>query len=205
MAWVWLGVLICGCHCVHQSQPPCTHPLTLPHSLAPACQSQVCTPGALLMLHQGGSRGPISLHTLVPSPLRGHPPHPHPHPRTPHSRNRVGHAAWCVQAGARKVYAVEASGMARCARRLADGNPALGSRIQVINSKVEEVVLSEKVGHACGCVRVSVGVRGCVWAGGCQIEMDGGVGRSEWSSTLSWQVRCVCERECACVSVWVSD
>lgn len=52
---------------------------------------------------------------------------------------------FAAMAGARKVYAVEASGMARCARRLADGNPALGSRIQVINSKVEEVVLSEKV------------------------------------------------------------
>mmetsp|Transcript_3043 Transcript_3043/g.7591 ORF Transcript_3043/g.7591 Transcript_3043/m.7591 type:complete len:571 (-) Transcript_3043:541-2253(-) len=52
---------------------------------------------------------------------------------------------FAAMAGARKVYAVEASGMARFARRLADGNPSLGSRIEVINSKVEEVTLSEKV------------------------------------------------------------
>lgn len=50
------------------------------------------------------------------------------------------------QAGARKVYAVEASGMARFARRLADGNPELGQRIQIINSKVEEANVPEKVG-----------------------------------------------------------
>lgn len=56
----------------------------------------------------------------------------------------------CVQAGARKVYAVEASGMARWARQLADGNPSLGSRIVVVNSKVEEADIPEKVGGRWG-------------------------------------------------------
>ncbi len=46
------------------------------------------------------------------------------------------------QAGAARVYAVEASGMARFARLLADANPSLGlDRITVINAKVEEVQL----------------------------------------------------------------
>lgn len=49
------------------------------------------------------------------------------------------------QAGAKKVYAVEASGMAKFARQLADGNPSLGSRIEVVNGKVEEVSVPEKV------------------------------------------------------------
>ncbi len=48
---------------------------------------------------------------------------------------------FAAQAGAARVYAVEASAMARFARMLADANPALGSRITVINSKVEEVQL----------------------------------------------------------------
>jgi type I protein arginine methyltransferase len=47
-----------------------------------------------------------------------------------------------VQAGARKVYAVEASGMAGFAKKLVDGNPALGS-VEVIHGKVESVVLPE--------------------------------------------------------------
>jgi histone-arginine methyltransferase CARM1 len=48
-------------------------------------------------------------------------------------------ACWWTQAGARKVYAVEASNMAVLARRLADGNQQLGQVIDVINSKVEEI------------------------------------------------------------------
>ncbi|KAG2482538.1 hypothetical protein HYH03_018529 [Edaphochlamys debaryana] len=52
---------------------------------------------------------------------------------------------FAAQAGARQVYAVEASGMARFARLLADSNPGLGSRITVINAKVEELRLPEKV------------------------------------------------------------
>ena len=50
-----------------------------------------------------------------------------------------------MQAGAKKVYAVEASGMAKFARQLADGNPGLGARIEVVNGKVEEVQVPEKV------------------------------------------------------------
>ncbi|EFJ40511.1 hypothetical protein VOLCADRAFT_69442, partial [Volvox carteri f. nagariensis] len=52
---------------------------------------------------------------------------------------------FAVQAGAARVYAVEASGMAKFARMLADANPALGGRITVISSKVEEVALPERV------------------------------------------------------------
>ncbi|GLC53802.1 hypothetical protein PLESTB_000788800, partial [Pleodorina starrii] len=52
---------------------------------------------------------------------------------------------FAAAAGAARVYAVEASGMARFARALADANPGLGSRITVINSKVEEVTLPERV------------------------------------------------------------
>lgn len=52
---------------------------------------------------------------------------------------------FAAQAGARRVYAVEASNMAHCARRLADGNPKLGAVIQVCNCKVEEATLCEKV------------------------------------------------------------
>lgn len=49
-----------------------------------------------------------------------------------------------LQAGARKVYAVEASAMAKFARQLADSNPDLGTRIQLVNGKVEEVQVPEK-------------------------------------------------------------
>jgi len=52
---------------------------------------------------------------------------------------------FAAQAGARKVYAVEASGMAKFAAQLKDANPALGSRIEVVNGKVEEVRIPEKV------------------------------------------------------------
>ena len=40
------------------------------------------------------------------------------------------------QAGARKVYAVEASRMSECAKRLLETNPYLGARISVIHGKV---------------------------------------------------------------------
>ncbi|KAK1277748.1 putative histone-arginine methyltransferase CARM1 [Acorus gramineus] len=51
---------------------------------------------------------------------------------------------FAAQAGARHVYAVEASEMAEYARRLIAGNPSLGQRITVIRGKVEDVVLPEK-------------------------------------------------------------
>ncbi|CAN0900543.1 Probable histone-arginine methyltransferase 1.4 [Linum grandiflorum] len=51
---------------------------------------------------------------------------------------------FAAQAGAKHVYAVEASEMADYARKLIAGNPALGERITVIKGKVEEVELPEK-------------------------------------------------------------
>lgn len=51
---------------------------------------------------------------------------------------------FAAQAGAKHVYAVEASEMAEYARRLIAGNPSLGQRITVIKGKVEEVELPEK-------------------------------------------------------------
>ncbi|KAM7463073.1 hypothetical protein LguiA_031194 [Lonicera macranthoides] len=51
---------------------------------------------------------------------------------------------FAVQAGAKHVYAVEASEMAECARQLIAGNPLLGQRITVVKGKVEEVELPEK-------------------------------------------------------------
>ena len=51
---------------------------------------------------------------------------------------------FAVQAGARKVYAVEASGITEHARALMDGNPQLGSRIEIVRGRVEEVSLPEK-------------------------------------------------------------
>eukprot|EP00250_Pteridium_aquilinum_P012269 c20611_g1_i1 orf=496-2277(-) len=51
---------------------------------------------------------------------------------------------FAAQAGAKHVYAVEASGMAEHARKLIAGNPALSSVITVIHGKVEEVQLPEK-------------------------------------------------------------
>ncbi|TKW36434.1 hypothetical protein SEVIR_2G439800v4 [Setaria viridis] len=52
---------------------------------------------------------------------------------------------FAAQAGAKHVYAVEASEMAEHAQRLISGNPSLGQRITVIKGKVEEVELPEKV------------------------------------------------------------
>jgi histone-arginine methyltransferase CARM1 len=51
---------------------------------------------------------------------------------------------FAAQAGAKHVYAVEASGMADYARKLIAGNHPLSQRITVIHGKVEEVELPEK-------------------------------------------------------------
>ncbi|KAK7412937.1 hypothetical protein VNO78_04716 [Psophocarpus tetragonolobus] len=51
---------------------------------------------------------------------------------------------FAAQAGAKHVYAVEASEMAEYARKLIVGNPILGQRITVIKGKVEDVELPEK-------------------------------------------------------------
>ncbi|XP_010269511.1 PREDICTED: probable histone-arginine methyltransferase CARM1 isoform X3 [Nelumbo nucifera] len=51
---------------------------------------------------------------------------------------------FAAQAGAKHVYAVEASEMAEYARRLIAGNPSLAQRITVVKGKVEEVELPEK-------------------------------------------------------------
>ncbi|KAL3505736.1 hypothetical protein ACH5RR_031118 [Cinchona calisaya] len=51
---------------------------------------------------------------------------------------------FAAQAGAKHVYAVEASEMAEYAQKLIAGNPLLGQRITVIKGKVEEVELPEK-------------------------------------------------------------
>lgn len=51
---------------------------------------------------------------------------------------------FAAQAGAKHVYALEASEMAEYARRLIAGNPSLGERITVIKGKVEEIELPEK-------------------------------------------------------------
>ncbi|XP_057539448.1 probable histone-arginine methyltransferase 1.4 [Amaranthus tricolor] len=51
---------------------------------------------------------------------------------------------FAAQAGAKHVYAVEASEMAEYARKLIAGNPSLADRITVVKGKVEEVELPEK-------------------------------------------------------------
>lgn len=51
---------------------------------------------------------------------------------------------FAAQAGAKHVYAVEASEMAEYARKLIAGNPSLAHRITVIKGKVEDVELPEK-------------------------------------------------------------
>lgn len=51
---------------------------------------------------------------------------------------------FAAQAGAKHVYAVEASEMAEYARKLIAGNPSLCQRITVVKGKVEEVELPEK-------------------------------------------------------------
>lgn len=52
---------------------------------------------------------------------------------------------FAAQAGAKKVYAVEASNMTMFAKQLADANPEFGKKIQFISGKVEELSLPEKV------------------------------------------------------------
>jgi histone-arginine methyltransferase CARM1 len=47
-------------------------------------------------------------------------------------------------AGAKHVYAVEASEMAEYARKLIAGNPLLAERITVIKGKIEDIELPEK-------------------------------------------------------------
>ncbi|XP_062175350.1 probable histone-arginine methyltransferase 1.3 isoform X2 [Alnus glutinosa] len=51
---------------------------------------------------------------------------------------------FAAQAGAKHVYAVEASEMAEYAQKLIAGNPSLAQRITVVKGKVEEVELPEK-------------------------------------------------------------
>ncbi|XP_078169977.1 protein arginine methyltransferase 10 [Carex rostrata] len=53
-------------------------------------------------------------------------------------------AIWCAQAGARKVYAVEATKMADHARELVKGN-GVEDIVEVIEGSMEDVVLPEKV------------------------------------------------------------
>jgi protein arginine N-methyltransferase 6 len=54
---------------------------------------------------------------------------------------------FCAQAGARKVYAVDASGIAKQAEQIVAGN-GYADVISVINGKMEEVELPEKVSGA---------------------------------------------------------
>jgi 2-polyprenyl-3-methyl-5-hydroxy-6-metoxy-1,4-benzoquinol methylase len=51
---------------------------------------------------------------------------------------------FCVEAGARKVYAVDASEIADHARKIVENN-GLSDKIEVIKGKMEEIVLPEKV------------------------------------------------------------
>lgn len=53
-------------------------------------------------------------------------------------------SAFCVQAGAKKVYAVEASSMAEQAESIVEENK-LSDRIKVVNKKAEDVIFPEKL------------------------------------------------------------
>lgn len=53
------------------------------------------------------------------------------HPVPSQTAAAVAVCCACAQAGARKVYAVEASGMANFARQLAERNPSIGKALQV--------------------------------------------------------------------------
>jgi protein arginine N-methyltransferase 1 len=53
-------------------------------------------------------------------------------------------AIWAAQAGAAKVYAVEATDMAQKAQKLVDANK-VGSKIVVIQGKIEDIEIPEKV------------------------------------------------------------
>jgi len=52
---------------------------------------------------------------------------------------------FAAQAGAKVIYAVEASSMAEFAIKLVNANPELGRRIKIIQGKVEEVDIPEKI------------------------------------------------------------
>lgn len=49
------------------------------------------------------------------------------------------------QAGARKIYAVEAAGIVGYTQQLADGNPDIGKKLSIVHSKIEELELPEQV------------------------------------------------------------
>ncbi|XP_033648010.1 protein arginine N-methyltransferase 6-like [Asterias rubens] len=53
-------------------------------------------------------------------------------------------SCFCVQAGAKKVYAIEASAIAEQAKKVVKSNK-MGGKIQIVRGKVEEVELPEKV------------------------------------------------------------
>ena len=53
-------------------------------------------------------------------------------------------AIFAAQAGAKKVYAVEASNMAPHARKLIEANH-FGDRIEIVSGKIQDIVLPEKV------------------------------------------------------------
>ncbi|XP_072181599.1 protein arginine N-methyltransferase 6-like [Diadema setosum] len=53
-------------------------------------------------------------------------------------------SCFCIQAGAKKVYAIEASSMAEQAKKVAEANSA-GGNIEVIRGRVEDIELPEKV------------------------------------------------------------
>lgn len=57
-------------------------------------------------------------------------------------------AIWSAQAGARKVYAVEATNMAAHARTLVAGN-GMEHIVEVIEGSVEEITLPEKGALSC--------------------------------------------------------
>lgn len=52
-------------------------------------------------------------------------------------------AIWCAQAGARKVYAVEATKMSEHARQLVKANNLQGI-VEVIEGSIEDITLPEK-------------------------------------------------------------
>jgi hypothetical protein len=52
--------------------------------------------------------------------------------------------------------------MAKYARQLADGNPALGPRLEVVQGKVEEVKVPEKVRYCFGVSPGPVSTNSCI-------------------------------------------
>ena len=57
-------------------------------------------------------------------------------------------SVWAAKAGARKVYAVEATAMAQHAKTLAEAN-GVGDVVEVIEGKVADVELPEQVNAFC--------------------------------------------------------